>query len=341
MDASKVKRIFSLVAAVVLIVAFGCGKAAVREETPTDGAGKQAISGAQEPTAADALPTDDGAEETHTGVISVNEPTDQTESGSYASSGANECVIVIQGGGILSLSGADIQKTGDAEGSFSSGLNAAIAVLTQGKMTLSGSNITTNALGGFGLYTGGAGSALTCEDTCVYTSGGSSPALVAKDGGVISFTGGTVSTEGADSPCVLLEGGKVSLTGVSLQSTSGEFLRVLSGANELVLDGTVITASPILAEGAALKLVLQNGASFTGELGNEPPAKVSVTLDAKSTLSLSADTYLVALVNADAAHQNIQSNGFSLYYDSNAPENAYLGGQSFALPGGGYLTPMI
>ena len=150
-----------------------------------------------------------------------------------------------------------------------------------------------------------------------------------------------MSTEGADSPCVLLEGGKVSLTGVSLQSTSGEFLRVLSGANELVLGGTAITASPILAEGAALKLILQNGASFTGELGNEPPAKVSVTLDAKSTLSLSADTYLVALVNADAAHQNIQSNGFSLYYDSNAPENAYLGGQSFALPGGGYLTPMI
>jgi hypothetical protein len=35
------------------------------------------------------------------------------------------------------------------------------------------------------------------------------------------------------------------------------------------------------------------------------------------------------------------SNGFSIYYDSNAPENEALGGQSFALPGGGFLTPII
>ena len=46
-------------------------------------------------------------------------------------------------------------------------------------------------------------------------------------------------------------------------------------------------------------------------------------------------------MNADTTHQNIQSNGFSIYYDSNAPENAYLESQSYALPGGGYLTPII
>ena len=102
-----------------------------------------------------------------------------------------------------------------------------------------------------------------------------------------------------------------------------------------------MTSSPILDEGSLLQLKLVNGASFTGELGSELPAKVSVSLDATSTLSLTADSYITALVNADTTHQNIQSNGFSLYYDSNAPENAYLNSQSYQLPGGGFLSPII
>ena len=71
------------------------------------------------------------------------------------------------------------------------------------------------------------------------------------------------------------------------------------------------------------------------------PEKVSVSLYATSTLSLTSDSYITALVNADTTHQNIQSNGFSLYYDSNAPENEPLGGQSYALPGGGDQVPQI
>ena len=47
------------------------------------------------------------------------------------------------------------------------------------------------------------------------------------------------------------------------------------------------------------------------------------------------------LVNADLLHANIESNGFNLYYDSEAVENAYLGSQSFLLPGGGFLAPII
>ena len=155
------------------------------------------------------------------------------------------------------------------------------------------------------------------------------------------MTGGILSTEGMDSAGLMLSGGSVTFSGVTLKASNSDLLRVFSGENSLTLDATAMTSSPILDEGSLLQLKLVNGASFTGELGSELPAKVSVSLDATSTLSLTADSYITALVNADTTHQNIQSNGFSLYYDSNAPENAYLNSQSYQLPGGGFLSPII
>ena len=155
------------------------------------------------------------------------------------------------------------------------------------------------------------------------------------------MTGGILSTEGLDSPCLLLNGGNVTLSGVTLKSAANEFLRVFSGENTLTLDATTIAANPILGADLRLQLKLANGASFTGELGSDLPARTSVSLDASSKLSLAADTYIAALVDADATFQNIESNGFSLYYDSNAPENAPLNSQSYLLPGGGFLSPII
>jgi hypothetical protein len=334
-DASKLKRLFSLIAAIVLILAFGCGKAALEDKTN--------VAVSPEVVITDPGPVEDSDSETsdYMGVYNVDETTDESASGSYASSESDTNAVLVQNAGVLTMASADINKTGDAEDSFSAGQNAAVVVVSMGQMSLLASNVTTNARGGFGLYAAGDGTVLTVTESEVYTSGESSPALAAQNGGAVIMTGGTLSTEGMDSPCLLLGGGKVTLKNVKLNATSEEFLRVLSGANELTLDATAMTATPIIGEGSTLKLNLLNGAAFTGELGTEPPAKVSITLDAASRLTLASDTYLVALVNADATHQNIQSNGFTLYYDSNVSENAYLNNQSYALPGGGSLVPII
>lgn len=335
MDASKFKRIFSLIAAIVLIVAFGCGKAALDD--------KAIVAASPEVIVADpgSVEDSDSGNSGYTGVYNVDETTDESASGSYASSEADTNAVLVQNAGVLTMTSADINKTGDAEDDFSAGQNAAIVIVSMGQMSLLSSNVTTNARGGFGLYAAGTGSVLTANESYVYTSGESSPALVVHDGGAIVMTGGSLSTEGMDSPCVLFGGGKVTLKNVTLNATNEEFLRVLSGANELTLDTTAMTATPIIGEEATLLLRLLNGAAFTGDLGNMPPVKVSVTLDAASTFTLTADTYLTVFVNADLTHQNIQSNGFYLYYNSNAPENAYLNNQSFALPGGGSLVPII
>jgi hypothetical protein len=223
--------------------------------------------------------------------------------------------VLVQSGDALTITGATIDKTGDAAGGAASGGNAAIAVLSQGQLTLNECSVSTRALGAPGLFVSGAGSIL--------------------------YTGGTIAAEGMDSPCVLFDGGSVSLTKVAVTVSSSAAIRVLSGENELLLDAVPLEGGADIAEEAFLTLRLINGASFTGALGDSPPARVNLYLDAASTLTLTEDTYLRVFSNADAAYQNVNSNGFSLYYDSNAPENAALNGQSFLLPGGGFLIPMI
>jgi len=208
-------------------------------------------------------------------------------------------------------------------------------------MTLNESNITTNGIGAVGMLVAGEGSALTADMNYLSTSGDSSPALIVKDGGKLIYTNGDLTTEGVDSPCVLFYGGSVSLARETMYAKNSVLVRALSGINELLLDNMSLDSSPAIEEGAMLTLRLSNGASFTGALGGTLPARASVYLDATSKLILTAETYLTVLVNADLKHANIESNGFNLYYDSGAAENAYLNSQSFMLPGGGFLAPII
>lgn len=334
MKETKFKRVFALIAAALMIVAFGCGKAALNESAAQAVSPENAIMGGDSESGAT------GGTEYLSGYT-VDGTTEESTDGSFASNAANGNAILVKNAGVFSATSVDINKNGDAEGDFSSGNNAAIAVLSQGQMTLNESNVTTNATGGFGLFVSGEGSLLTLNGSSIYTAVDSSPALVIANGATAVMTGGGLSTEGNDSPCVLLSGGSITLKGVALSALIGEQMRVLSGTNELTLDGTAMSATPIVAEEATLQLNLLNGAAFTGELGSMLPARASVSLDATSKLILSADTYLTGFVNADTTHQNIESNGFYLYYDSNAPENAYLNGQSYMLPGGGFLAPII
>ena len=337
MNRSFWKRAATLAVALLMIVAFGCGKSAV-EAAKNATTEPETIAIGDNATAGD---YGDNEVAEHTGVFSLDGTTEEVTSGSYASSAPYENTVLVQNAGQLKMTSADINKTGDAKNDFSNGINAAVAVLSKGQMTLSDSNITTNGFGAFSCYVSGAESSLAIDGSYVYTSGVASPALTVHDGGTVSMTGGILSTEGMDSAGLMLSGGNVIFSGVTLKAANSEFLRVFSGENSLTLDATTITSNPILGDGALLQLKLVNGASFTGELGAELPAKVSVSIDATSMLSLAAEAYVTAFVNADTTHQNIQSNGFSLYYDSNAPENAYLNNQSYLLPGGGFLSPII
>ena len=332
MKQSVFKRVLPIAMILILLFAAGCGKSPAKEA---------AEEAAQEPVVIGTEPETDAATVDHSSLYAVNGTTEASDNESYASDTANVNTILVQNEGVLTMTSADINKTGDSAGDFSGGQNAAVAVLTRGQMTLNESNITTNAIGAFAMFAAGEGSALTLSGTSVYTSGDSSPALAVRDGATVSITTGSLSTEGMDSPALLLSGGKLTLSGVTLSTKGGELIRILAGENELTLDNTLLPTTSIFGDEATLVLRLSNGSSFGGALGGTLPARASVYLDASSKLILTAETYLGVLVNADLTHANIESNGFNLYYDSEAVENAYLGSQSFMLPGGGFLAPII
>ena len=333
MKRSVFKRVLPIAMMLLLLFAAGCGNVPVRD-TAQDIALEPVVIGG-EPEQSNA------AEADHSGLFTVDGETQESSGETYASDTANGNVVLVQRAGVLTMTSTDISKTGDSAGDFSAGQNAAVGVLSKGQMTLNGSNITTNAIGALGIFVAGEGTQLALNDTSVYTSGESSPAIIVREDASAMVKSGMLSTEGPDSPCILLLGGRLTLSGVTLSSTSGDILRVSSGDNFLTLDNTVVSAMPGIGDEATLVLRLSNNASLTGALGGTLPARSSVYLDATSKLTLTAETYLAVLANADLTHANIQSNGFNLYYDSGAEENAYLNSQSFLLPGGGFLAPII
>lgn len=332
MKQSLFKRVLPIAMILIVLFAAGCGKSPVKDA---------AEEAAQEPVFIGTEPQADAAAADHSSLYTVDSTTETSDNESYASDTADVNAILVERMGILTMISADINKSGDATGDYTTGNNAAVAVISKGQLTLNQSNITSNGLGAVGLAVSGEGTQLAATDTSVYSSGASSPAILVREDASAVITGGMLSTEGADSPCILLLGGRLTLSGVTLSSKSGDAVRIDAGANFLTLDNTAVSSMSSFAEEASLELRLSNGASFTGALGGLLPARASVYLDAASKLVLTEETYLSVLVNADLTHANIESNGFNLYYDSNAAENAYLNNQSFMLPGGGFLSPII
>lgn len=62
-----------------------------------------------------------------------------------------------------------------------------------------------------------------------------------------------------------------------------------------------------------LTMNLANGSSFTGAINSDNQGEINLTLDSSSSLTLTADTYLTSLTNADDTNSNINLNGHKLY----------------------------
>lgn len=159
----------------------------------------------------------------------------------------------------------------------------------------------------------------------------------------LTATGGALTASTADALFTLTGGeATVSLTGVALtRSGGGALLSVLSGRLSLLCDYQALEGELSVADGATLSVTLQNNSTFTGSVSADERMRLSLSLDATSRWFVTGDSYLEALSDADATLQNIESNGFTIYYNSENEANAWLGSKPYALPGGGYLSPLI
>ena len=73
------------------------------------------------------------------------------------------------------------------------------------------------------------------------------------------------------------------------------------------------TGNIIVDSISSLTMDLKNGSFFKGAINGENTGEVSLTLDSSSTLTLTGDTYVKSLTNADSTNSNINLNGYKLY----------------------------
>ena len=104
---------------------------------------------------------------------------------------------------------------------------------------------------------------------------------------------------------------------------TGNFLRIQkdswgkSGSNggtvALNLTNQKASGNIVVDSISSLTMNLTNSSTFTGAINSDNQGEVNLTLDASSSLTLTADTYLTSLNNADSTNSNINLNGHKLF----------------------------
>jgi hypothetical protein len=249
-------------------------------------------------------------------------------------------------GGVVTASGmnsAGIYSTGNitaAGGTFN--ITGAEAAVIEGanSITLVDSNLTSTKAGKWGvmIYQSMSGDAEGAQGT--FTMTGGSLAYTPTDGPLFYITNST---------------GVITLKGVSLTAGSGTLVKAAagqwgnSGSNGgtvvLTADGQVLEGNLVADNFSSITATLKNGSSLAGAINADHTAKAaSLSLDASSTWTVTADSYLTVLSDAaglsGSTITNITGNGHAVYYDATNSANSGLGGNTYSLAGGGQLTPM-
>ncbi len=105
--------------------------------------------------------------------------------------------------------------------------------------------------------------------------------------------------------------------------STGNFLRIQkdswgnSGNNggivTLNLTNQEASGNIVVDSISKLNMNLKNNSSFKGSINKNNEGEVSLTLDKTSSITLTGDTYIKSLSNADKTNSNINLNGYKLY----------------------------
>ncbi|MBI5591511.1 MAG: hypothetical protein HY881_13620 [Deltaproteobacteria bacterium] len=174
--------------------------------------------------------------------------------------------------------------------------------------------------------------------------------------GTFTMTGGTFNWPSTTGPAFYVTNstGVITLKDVTVVSSSGTLLKAgadqwgTSGANGgtviFTADGETLTGNMVADSLSSITARLQNGSSLTGAINSAKTAGAAVlSLDATSTWTVTADSYLTSMSDADGISAgtitNINGNGHNVYYNASLTANSALGGKTYTLNGGGYLAP--
>ncbi|MBD3108741.1 hypothetical protein IEO70_10215 [Bacillus sp. AGMB 02131] len=91
---------------------------------------------------------------------------------------------------------------------------------------------------------------------------------------------------------------------------------------------------------SSVDLTLKDRSTYLGAIDNDNTGEVSVSLDKNSIWDVADDSYVASLTDEDEKLENINSNGFNIYYDAGNSKNDWLDGKTITLQGGGKLAPV-
>ncbi len=104
---------------------------------------------------------------------------------------------------------------------------------------------------------------------------------------------------------------------------TGNFLRIQkdswgnSGSNggtvTLNMTNQKVTGNIVVDSISKLTMNLASGSSFRGAINSDNAGEVELTLDSSSSITLTGDTYVKSLTNANTTNSNIHTNGYKLY----------------------------
>ena len=142
---------------------------------------------------------------------------------------------------------------------------------------------------------------------------------------VFTAKNSTITTNKGDSFYVTNTTAEINLENNTIvnNDSAGNFLRIQkdswgnSGSNggTVTLNMTNQKAAGNIVVDSISKLTmnLTSGSSFSGAINIDNTGEVELTLDSSSEVTLTGDTYLKSLTNADATNSNIHTNGHKLY----------------------------
>ena len=142
---------------------------------------------------------------------------------------------------------------------------------------------------------------------------------------VFSAKDSTITTNQGDSFYVTNTTATINLENNKIvnNDSTGNFLRIQadswgnSGSNggtvTLNLTNQSAKGNILVDSISTLTMNLKSGSSFKGTINGDNTGEISLTLDSSSTLTLTGDTYVKSLTNADATNSNININGYNLY----------------------------
>ncbi|WP_019913372.1 stalk domain-containing protein [Paenibacillus sp. HW567] len=188
----------------------------------------------------------------------------------FTATAADASAVKVTNGGVLTLTGVTLGKTGATSSEDNSnfyGLNAALAATAGSTVTLKDSTVTTDADGANAVFATGAGSTINVSGVTINTTANSSRGLDAtytgtvnatnvnittagthsasiatdRGNGTVNVSGGTMNTSGTDSPGIYSTG-SINVIGATL-TASGSEAAVIEGKNSITLNNTYLSGA--------------------------------------------------------------------------------------------------